>query len=153
VTNSSTPTIAAAMMVAEPCSLRRLHCRDADGADTQRRQQIRPGGDRRDNKPAVAAQLHHGAAGRDAARGVDRRTLVATCAQPRRLAGRVDATDLHRHRREARQTQHQHRDQRDDAQRRLDGARTRIADYVLVLSARAMMLVNAETIESPVTTV
>jgi hypothetical protein len=60
---------------------------------------------------------------------------------------------LHRHRCDTGQAQHQHRDQRDNAQRRLHGARADIVDYALVLSARAMMLVNAVTMESPVTTV
>ena len=83
----------------------------------------------------------------------DRRTLVTACGQPGGLAGGVDAADLHRDRRDPGQAQHQHRDERDDAHRRLDGARADIVGYALVLSARAMMLVNAETMESPVTTV
>jgi hypothetical protein len=140
------------MTVADPRSLRRLHRRDAGSADAQCGQQIRPGGDRRDDEPAVAAQLHQGATGRNTAGGGDRRTLVATCGQPGGLARGVDAADLHRDRRDPGQAQHQHRDQRDDTQRRLDGARADIVDYALVLSARAMMLVNAETMESPVTT-
>ncbi len=115
--------------------------------------QIRPGGDRRDDELAVAAQLHPGATGRNTAGGADRRALITARGQPRGLAGRVDAADLHRHRCDPRQAQHQHRDQRDDAQRRLHGARAGIVGYDLVLSARAMMLVKAETMESPVTTV
>ena len=152
MTDNNTATIAAAITVADPRSLRRLHRRDAGSADAQRGQQLRPGSDRRDDEPAVAVQLHQGATGRDTAGGGDRRTLITTCGQPGGLAGSVDATDLHRDSGNTGQTQHQHRDQRDDAQRRLDGARADIVDYALVLSARAMMLVNAETMESPVTT-
>ena len=102
---------------------------------------------------AVAAQLHQGATGRDTAGGGDRRALITARGQPGGLAGGVNAADLHRYRCDTRQAQHQHRDQRDDAQRRFHGARADIVDYALVLSARAMMLVNAETMESPVTTV
>ena len=138
--------------MADPRSLRRLHRGDTGSADAQRGQQIRPGGDRRDDEPAVAAQPNQGATRRDTAGDGDRGPLVTTCGQPGGLAGSVDAADLHRDRRNAGQAQHQHRDQCDDAQRRLDGARTDIVDYALVLSARAMMLVNAETMESPVTT-
>jgi hypothetical protein len=60
---------------------------------------------------------------------------------------------LHRHRGDTGQAQYEHRDQRDDAECRFDGAGTDVVAYALVLSARAMMLVNAVTMESPVTTV
>ena len=69
MTDSSTATIAAATTVAEPRSPRRLHRRDSGRRDAQRRQQSRPGGDRRDDEVAVAAQLHQRATGRDAAGG------------------------------------------------------------------------------------
>jgi hypothetical protein len=151
--DSSTATIAAATTVADARSSRLLHRRDAGSRDSQRRQQIRPGSDRRDDELAVSTHLHLGATGRDTAGGGDRRALITTCGQPGGLAGGVNAADLHRHRCDTGQAQHQHRDQRDDAKRRLNGARAGIVDYALVLSARAMMLVNAVTMESPVTTV
>ena len=152
MTDNSTATIAAATTVADPRSLRRLHRGDTGSADAQPGQQTRPGGDRRDDKLAVATQLHPGATGRDTASDADRGALITARGQPCGLAGGIDAADLHRCRCDPGQAQHQHRDQCDDAQRRLDGARTDIVDYALVLSARAMMLVNAETMESPVTT-
>jgi len=50
-----------------------------------------------------------------------------------------------------------HHDQPGDAQYRLDGARastlTDTTGYTLVVSARPMMWVSADTMESPVTTV
>jgi hypothetical protein len=91
--------------------------------------------------------------GRDAARGVERRTFVAAGSQPGRLTRGVDTTHLHRHRGDTGQAQHQHHDQRGDRQCRFNGARAGTIRYTLVLSARPMMLVSAETIESPVTTV
>ena len=108
-------------------------------------------------KIAVPMHLNPRPNGRDAARGVDRRTFVAARSQSGRLAGGVDTAHLHRHRGDTGQAQHQHHDQRRDAQCRLDGARagtpTDIASYTLVLSARPIMWVSADTMESPVTTV
>lgn len=85
--------------------------------------------------------------------GGDGRALIAARDQPGRLAGGVDAADLHRHRGDTGQAQHEHRDQRDDAECRFDSAGADVVAYAFVLSARAMMLVNAVTMESPVTTV
>jgi hypothetical protein len=128
VTDNSTATIAAATTVAEPHSRPGLRRRDTGGRNRQRGQQIRPGGDRRDDKLAVPMHLHHCTGRRNAVGDVEGRALITTRCQPGRLAGGVDTTDLHRHRRNAGQAQHQHRNQRGDAQRRLDGARTGIAD-------------------------
>ena len=119
----------------------------------QSKEQLGCDGDRRDDEGTVAAQLHGGTARSDSAGGSDRRPFVTTCRQPGRLARGVDAADLHRHRGDAGQTQHENGDQGRDAERRFHGGRTGIAGYALVLSARAMMFVNAETTESPVTTV
>ena len=113
--------------------------------------------DRGDHKVAVPPHLDQRTAGRDAAGGVDGRPVVTARGQSSGLAGGVDTAHLHRHRGDTRQAQHQHHDQRGDAQRRLDGARagtpTGIISYTLVVSARPMMWVSADTMESPVTTV
>jgi hypothetical protein len=119
-------TIEAATTVADPRSPRQLHRRDAGGGDGQRGQQIRPGGDRRDDELAVDPQMNSGAAGRDFARHGDGRALVATRGQSCGLAGGVDAANLHGHSRDTGQAEHQHRDQRGDAERRFDGAGARI---------------------------
>ena len=115
-------------------------------------QQIRPSDDRRDDESAVAPNLNDGTAGRDTTGGGHGRPLVAARRQPGGLAGRVDAADLHRHRCDSGQAQHEHHNQDGDAERRLHGGRTGIVGYALVFSARAMMFVSAVTIESPVTT-
>jgi hypothetical protein len=109
--------------------------------------------DRRHQEIAIPTHLDTRPHGRDAARGVERRTFVAAGSQPGRLARGVDTTHLHRHRGDTGQAQHQHHDQRGDRQCRFNGARAGTIRYTLVLSARPMMLVSAETIESPVTTV
>jgi hypothetical protein len=107
---------------------------------------------RGDDEVTVPAYLNPRPDGRDAASGVDRRAFVAARRQPGGLAGGVDTAHLHRDRGDPGQAQHQHHDQRGDRQRRLDGARAGTAGYTLVLSARPMMLVSADTMESPVTT-
>jgi hypothetical protein len=109
--------------------------------------------DRGDKEVAVPMHLNQRPTGRDAAGGGDRRSFVTARRQPRGLASGVDTAHLHRHRGDTGQAQHQHRDQRGDRQCRLNGARAGTTRYTLVLSARPMMLVSAETIESPVTTV
>ena len=105
------------------------------------------------NEVAVSTDLDPRPRGRDAASGVDRQTVVAPRRQPGGFTGGVDTAHLHRHRGEPGQAQHQHHNQRGDRQRGLNGARTPTAGYTLVLSARPMMLVSADTMESPVTTV
>jgi hypothetical protein len=80
--------------------------------------------DGRDVKVAVAPHPDQRATGRDATGGLDGRPVVTARGEPRGLAGGVDAAHLHRHRGDTRQAQHQHDDQRRDAQCRLDGART-----------------------------
>ena len=80
--------------------------------------------DRGHEEVAVAAHLDPRPVGRDAASGLDRRAFVTAGSQPGGLAGGVDAAHLHRHRGDTGQAQHQHHDQRGDAQCRLDGART-----------------------------
>lgn len=67
---------------------------------------------------AVAAKVYRRAVWRDGTCGVG--SLVATGRQARRLPGRVDTSDLHRHRGEARRAQQQNGHQTRDAERRLD---------------------------------
>ncbi len=76
--------------------------------------------------PPSRRSCDRGAAGRDTAGGGDGRALVTARGQPGSLAGRVDAADLHRHRCDAGQTQHQDRDQHGDAERRFHGGRAGI---------------------------
>ena len=100
-----------------------------------------------------ATHVHACPGGCDAVSGDDRGALVAAGGQPGGLPGGIDAAHLHRHRADTGEAQHQHDDQRGDAQCGLDGAGARTSGQTLVLSARPMMLVSADTIESPVTTV
>lgn len=109
-------------------------------------------GDGGDQEVAVAVQVDPGAGGSEPDRGGHRGAFVAAGGQPGGLAGGVDAAHLHRDSADTGQAQHQHDDERGDAQRRLNGARAGTAGYTLVLSARPMMLVSADTMESPVTT-
>ena len=106
----------------------------------------------RHHESAVAPQAHRRAPRRHCAGGGLRRTGVAARGQARGLAGRIDATHLHRHRGDTGQAQHDHHHQCRDRQRGLDRAEPGVTGYTLVLSARLMMLVSAPTIESPVTT-
>ena len=108
---------------------------------------------RDDIEVAVPAYLDPRPAGRNAASSVDRRAVVAAGGQAGSLAGGVDAAHLCRQGDDTGQAQHQHHDQRGDRQCRFNSARTLTPRYTLVLSARLMMLVNADTTESPVTTV
>jgi hypothetical protein len=84
--------------------------------------------DRRDEIIAVTLYLDTRRGWRDAASGIDGRALVSARGQPGGLTGGVDTANLHRHRGDTGQAQHQHHDQRGDRQRRLDGARTGTAD-------------------------
>jgi hypothetical protein len=79
---------------------------------------------RGDKKVAVPMNLDQRSGGRDPARGIHRRAFVTAGSQAGRLACRVDAAHLHRDRGDTGQTEHQHHDQRGDAQRRFNGART-----------------------------
>lgn len=108
---------------------------------------------RSDQEVALPAHLNQGPTGRNAPSRVDRRAVVTASGQAGGLAGRVDAAHLHRHRGDTGQAQDQHHHQGGDGQRRLNRARPGTAGYVLVLSARPMTLVSADTMESPVTTV
>lgn len=101
----------------------------------------------------VAAQVHSRTGWREPTSGGRGGAFVAAGRQPGGLAGGVDATNLHRHRGDTGHAQHQHHNQGGDAQCRLDRAGTGTSGQTLVLSARPMMLVSAETMESPVTTV
>ena len=83
--------------------------------------------DRGHEEVAVASYLDSRPTRRDAASGLDRRTLVTAGSQPCGFAGGVDATYLHRHRGDTGQAQHQHHDQRSDGQGGLDGAGARTA--------------------------
>jgi hypothetical protein len=126
VTDNSTTTIAAATMVADPRSSRRFDRRHPGRRDVQHGQQIRPGNDRRDDESAVPVQLHNGAAGRDPTGRRNSRSLVTTRGQPGRLAGRVDTANLHRHRCDAGQAQHEYRNQNGDTERRFHRGQTGI---------------------------
>ena len=53
-------------------------------------------------------------------------SLVTTRGQPGRLAGRVDTANLHRHRCDAGQAQHEYRNQNGDTERRFHRGRTGI---------------------------
>lgn len=79
--------------------------------------------DRGHHEVAIPNHLNPRPDGRDATRGVDRRALVAARRQAGGLAGGVDTANLHRHRGDPGQAEHQHHDERGDRQRRLDGAR------------------------------
>jgi hypothetical protein len=79
---------------------------------------------RGDKKIAVPMHLDQRSGGRDPARGIHRRPFATAGGQTGRLAGRIDASHLHRHRGDTGQTQHQHHDQCGDPQCRLNGART-----------------------------
>lgn len=102
---------------------------------------------------AVAVQVDPRTRGRESDGGGHRGAFVAAGGQPGGLAGGVDAAHVHRNRADTGQAQHQHHNERGDAQCRLNGAGAGTAGYTLVLSARPMMLVSADTMESPVTTV
>jgi hypothetical protein len=78
---------------------------------------------RGDEKVAVPPHADDRTAGRDAAGSLERRPFVTARGQSSGLAGGIDTAHLHRHRGDTRQAQHQHHDQRRDAQCRLDGAR------------------------------
>jgi hypothetical protein len=80
--------------------------------------------DRGDDEFAIPLHLDPRRSGRDAASSVNRRAFVTARSQSSRLAGRVDTANLHRHRGDTGQAQHQHHNQRGDAQCRFDGART-----------------------------
>jgi hypothetical protein len=71
-------------------------------------------------------QLYDGAAGRDPAGRGNGQSLITTRGQPGRLAGRVGTANLHRHRCDPGQTQHEHRDQSRDTERRFHRGRTGI---------------------------
>jgi hypothetical protein len=146
--------IATANSVAEPRSWRPGFDRgDGFGGNRDPWQQNRSRGDPCDDAPIAAAQLDLSSGWGDRTRRVHGRPIVATGREPGSLPGRVDAPHLHRHGREARQAQHQDHHERRDRKRGLDGGATDVTAQTLVFSARVMMLVNALTIESPVTTV
>jgi len=106
-----------------------------------------------DQEVAISAYLDPRGGRCDAASGVDRRAIVTARGQSSGLARSINTAHLHRHRGHTRQAQHQNHDQRCDRECRFNGARAGTPGYTLVLSARPMMLVNADTMESPVTTV
>jgi hypothetical protein len=80
--------------------------------------------DRRDEVLAVTLNLDMRRGRRDAACGVDRRAFVSARGQPGGLTRGINAANLHRHRGDTGQAQHQRHDQRGDRERGLDGART-----------------------------
>ena len=111
------------------------------------------GGDRRNHQAALFMQIELCAKRSDAAGGLCRTTVVAACSEAGRFPRGIDAPNLHRHGGEPSHTQHQNHHERGDGEGCLDGGGAVIAGQTLVLSARVMMLVNAVTMESPVTTV
>src|SRR5215218_8950479 len=123
---SSTAIIATATGVAEPASaLRRLHRGDSpsrDGDARQERRFRRYGGD---DVFAVGPKLYRRAVWRDGTGGL--RSVDAAGGQTGRFPGRVDTSDVHRHRGEARRAHQQHDDQARDAERRLDRGTADIA--------------------------
>ncbi|MCV7299812.1 hypothetical protein H7J93_09200 [Mycobacterium barrassiae] len=115
----STAIIATATRVAAPSSvLTRLHGGDSAPRDGDAREERRPRRDGDDDVFTVAAQLYRRSFRRDGAGGG--RSVVASRRQTCRLPGRVDTSDVHRYRGEARHAHQQHDDQARDADRRLD---------------------------------
>lgn len=108
-------------------------------------------GNPRNDITSAVAQFHRSTGGSQATGDTDGHA-VAAGGQPGDLASRVDTTHLHRQRRSTGQAEQQNADQTRDGQRGLDRAEPGITGQTLVVSARLMMLVNAPTIESPVTT-
>lgn len=78
--------------------------------------------DDRHKEVTVVLHTDQRAVGSDPTGGLDGHPVVAACGEPCGLASGIDAAHLHRHRGDTRQAQHEHDDQRRDAQRRLDGA-------------------------------
>lgn len=138
----------AARTVADPVSSR-LDRGERLGDDDDAGQHRRTPGDPGAHIATIPAKIHRGPRC-DAAGGTDR-PLVTAGRQPCRFARGVDAAHLQRHCGDGRAAQQQHRDQRRDRQRGLDGAEATVA-YTPVFSARLMIAVSALTIESPVTT-
>jgi hypothetical protein len=115
----STAIIATATNVTDPDSaLTRFHRGDSPPRDGDPRQENRLRRNGRDDVGAVATKVHRSTLGRDGSDGI--RAVITTSRLSCGLPGRVDASDVHRHRGEARCTQQQHRDQTRDAERRLD---------------------------------
>jgi hypothetical protein len=154
VTANNTTITASATTVAEPRSFHtRLDRRDRIGPNRDPGQQHRTSGDNRDHQSPVLAQVQVRAGRSDVASGLRRVPVVAACREAGRFPRGVDAPNLHRQGGETSHAQHQNHDKRGDGECRLDGGGAAITGQTLVLSARLMMLVNAVTIESPVTTV
>ena len=133
-----------------------FHRGDRVAFDDQPGQQRRPAGNAGDDIPAIRTQFHDRTPGRHDRRCAGRHR-VASRGKPGRFPGCIDAPDLHRQRRDTGSAQHQDHHQCGDGKRRLDRAETGFAGgpdnaYTREVSARAMMLVKAPTIESPVTT-
>jgi hypothetical protein len=145
----------AARMLADPRSrLAGLSDRYRLGRDGDTGQQYRIRTDPCHDEVAVAAQLQQRVGRPDPTCGRLGACVVAARDQPRGLARRVKAADLHRDSGEAGHAQHEHSYQRHDRERRFDRDGPGIAArQTLVFNARLMMFVSAPTIESPVTTV
>ncbi|KMV18867.1 hypothetical protein ACT17_08190 [Mycolicibacterium conceptionense] len=76
------------------------------------------------HQTAILADVYHRTRWRHPASTGDGRFTVPTCGQPGGFTCRVDATNLHAHRAEAADAQHQNRHQRRERERCLDGDRT-----------------------------
>ena len=110
-------------------------------------------GDSRDHQSAFLTQLKLRAVRSDVLCGLQCGPVIAARRETGRLTPGIDTPHLHRQRGETSRTQHQNDDQGCDGERRLNSGRAAIVGQTLVFSARLMMLVNAATMESPVTTV
>ena len=149
----STAIIATAISVAEPRSFhRRLDRRHHGRPYGDARQQDRISGDGRNNEPAFPTEVELGTGRRDVLRGLCSAPVITARREAGRLPGRIDAPRLHGQGGEPGRAQHQNDHQRGDGESRLDGGGAAITGQTLVFSARLMMFVSAETIESPVTT-
>lgn len=144
-------SIAPRTVAAPDSSATRLGRRERSGRDDDAGQQRRARADPGLHEVTDAAVLHRRAwRGHRACCGIGA-GRVAAGGQSGGLPGGVDAADLGGDGSDSAEATQQHHHQCGDGQGRLDRARTGIA-YTLVFSARLMMLVNAPTIESPVTT-
>ena len=155
-TSATITTATAARTVAAPVSSRSRSPEgfaggDRFAADDNPGQKGRTIGDPRNDVTPTAAQFHCGTGRSQTAGDTDSQT-VAAGGQSGDLTSRINTAHLHRQSRCAGEAEHRDADQTRDGQRSLHRAEPGITCQTLVVSARLMMLVNAPTMESPVTT-
>jgi hypothetical protein len=153
VSTIRTVIIAAATTLAAPRSPTGFDRGNRRGCDGEPRQWDGPGGDPRDDESAVAVQHQLGTGGSTATHRLGGGVLVTAGSQPGGLTRGIDTSHLGRDGGEAAGAQHHDHRQCGDGERRLDRDTSFFVAQTLVFSALVMMLVNALTIESPVTTV